>query len=487
MIHEFRLSPPGRGRGLSCDANGAFIGTIPLLNQSDAQGRDRWEPRDTQHLSEQLSSELGLPIDLSSKAGGLKAISKALNNGDIARAQIAIVLLAIPNPPAHSSDTPSRDEMIKFIRELHWSGMIANDVFATIVSGESKTPGREDGFLKAGFNPDEPRDERGRWTTDGSDANSSDRGIQIADAGMSDAVDDPVAEATARATPQPNARVKRPADEHEDFWETLGARVSQDARSVLTAIGDAEISESNANLATATAGANVVIGALRDYANYRAKPWIGADGAPIQMPVINFTGDPVQDQAALAAHELLTPNAPITRPATNADRIDTVVDLASLGAIIVGPAARAIGEGTAVAADASDVAADAPFIILPSELPAGLDKTLPIGRYVIPTNVTPGTTRYGDLVGDQIGKLFQNASPGVNVILRTAPGMKGVDIEIPLDYVPRIGFRFAEIKPTTNYGIASYSAQVARWKLPAPVQAISYDYEGNIYYGFPWR
>ena len=26
MIHEFHLSPPGEGRGVSCDANGAFIG-----------------------------------------------------------------------------------------------------------------------------------------------------------------------------------------------------------------------------------------------------------------------------------------------------------------------------------------------------------------------------------------------------------------------------------------------------------------------------
>ena len=33
MIHEFHLSPPGTGRGLSCDANGAFVGNIPPLKR----------------------------------------------------------------------------------------------------------------------------------------------------------------------------------------------------------------------------------------------------------------------------------------------------------------------------------------------------------------------------------------------------------------------------------------------------------------------
>jgi hypothetical protein len=60
-------------------------------------------------------------------------------------------------------------------------------------------------LAKAGYDPDEPRDERGRWTNDGDDGSVApsmvhrDPRIQLADAGMSDASNDPVAEAVARA------------------------------------------------------------------------------------------------------------------------------------------------------------------------------------------------------------------------------------------------------------------------------------------------
>jgi len=84
---------------------------------------------------------------------------------------------------------------------------------------------------------------------------------------------------------------------------------------------------------------------------------------------------------------VLQPNAPLTRPATNADWIDPLVDLASLAPLAVGPAFRAVGEGAAVAADSSAVAVDAPFIILPSELPAEFDITLPIGRFIPKTDL----------------------------------------------------------------------------------------------------
>lgn len=123
MIHEFRLSPPGSGRGLSCDADGAFLSRVPLLRRS----ADRWKPRDCGDLSRELSKLFGLPIDMSSKMGGLKAISNALNDGEIARAQIAAVLLSIPESPSQMKRPHSKAEMIKFIRDLHWCGIIKSD------------------------------------------------------------------------------------------------------------------------------------------------------------------------------------------------------------------------------------------------------------------------------------------------------------------------------------------------------------------------
>lgn len=100
----------------------------------------------------------------------MELVAKALNKGEMARAMMTAVLMRLPSPgdPVRISDV---------------DGVLA----------------------KAGFNPDEPRDERGRWTVGGDsatdDANMPDRGasIQLADAGPSDASDDPVAQAAARA------------------------------------------------------------------------------------------------------------------------------------------------------------------------------------------------------------------------------------------------------------------------------------------------
>ncbi|MGB8365127.1 MAG: hypothetical protein ACLQUZ_00700 [Rhizomicrobium sp.] len=126
-IREFRLSPPGGGRGISCNANGAFVGSVPLLKRARVNGKEVWEPRDCDELSKRIGSNYGLPIDISSKAGGLHAISHALNEGDIARAQVATVLLAIPEPPNLSKGAHSRGDLIKFVRDLYWSGMIKAD------------------------------------------------------------------------------------------------------------------------------------------------------------------------------------------------------------------------------------------------------------------------------------------------------------------------------------------------------------------------
>jgi len=127
LIREFRLAPPECGRGVSCDANGAFVGAVALLQRPNIYGEDLWEPRDYAQISEQLGLQFGLPIDVSKKAGGLKAICNALNEGDVARAQIAAVLLGIPELPTLAKGVRFDSDMIKFIRDLHWSGLIKAD------------------------------------------------------------------------------------------------------------------------------------------------------------------------------------------------------------------------------------------------------------------------------------------------------------------------------------------------------------------------
>jgi len=267
--------------------------------------------------------------------------------------------------------------------------------------------------------------------------------------------------------------------EFAPVWEALGA--------VIGAIESEQALEANTDLAAGRAGANAIRGALRDYANYRAQPWIGRDGVPVRVWDIDFTGDPRVDQAALWGHELFEPNAPLTRPATNADWIDPIAGAASVASMAVGPALGVAGEGVAVAADTSTVAADAPFIIPISELPADFDVTLPIGRFIPKSDLPP--VLFGQDAHQQIGQLLQDAlGSDVKLILRTAPGQTGIDVEVPLRSVDDVGFQFGEIKSMSAKGYTSFNSQTAIWKLPAPVQAILYDTQGNIYYGFvgPW-
>lgn len=55
------------------------------------------------------------------------AIAGALNAGELARAQIATVLLGIPDPPQLFKGAAAPEQAIKLIRDLHWSGLLKWD------------------------------------------------------------------------------------------------------------------------------------------------------------------------------------------------------------------------------------------------------------------------------------------------------------------------------------------------------------------------
>jgi hypothetical protein len=163
----FKLDQNPKGRGLRCDSDGLFLGCEALL-QRDARGN--FEARPVAELQKILGRVYGDATNWASRIRSVELVAKALNKGEMARAMMTAVLMRLPAPrdPVRITDV--------------------DDVLA-----------------KAGFNPDEPRDEMGRWTIGGDsaadDANAPDRGarIQLADAGPSDASDDPVAQAAARA------------------------------------------------------------------------------------------------------------------------------------------------------------------------------------------------------------------------------------------------------------------------------------------------
>ncbi|HEX4158811.1 MAG TPA: hypothetical protein VHY79_10060 [Rhizomicrobium sp.] len=95
---------------------------MPLLKRAGADSD--WEPRACTELSEQIGAQFGLPIDLTSKMGGLNAISRALNEGDIARAQIATVLLGIPDPPDLTKSAVSEAGVVETALRLRDTGIL---------------------------------------------------------------------------------------------------------------------------------------------------------------------------------------------------------------------------------------------------------------------------------------------------------------------------------------------------------------------------
>lgn len=249
MIHEFHLSPRGK-YGISCDADGAFVGALPMLKRLQKEGKNAWQPRDCEELSEQFSEHYGLPIDMSSKAGGLKAIANALNDGDLARAQIATVLLGIPDPPQLSKRDRSREQMIKLVRSLHWSGMLKWDPdehprwpagSADGKGGEFAPKGEGGGTGTSPASRPGAVDRTGSYRSGQSIAGRS-GGIQLADAAVSDASDDPVLQA-ARAAAAASAD-RKPFESDDIFAARDDARQNSAAddspRLVLAAEGEDE-------------------------------------------------------------------------------------------------------------------------------------------------------------------------------------------------------------------------------------------------------
>ncbi|MDE3177639.1 MAG: hypothetical protein KGM15_16180 [Pseudomonadota bacterium] len=89
----YRLTPPGR---IACDADGLRIGDLSLLTR-DAGGD--WTMRPALDLNPALSEIYGFPVDIAAKRVGLSTVASALNDSELARAQVATLFLHLPEPP----------------------------------------------------------------------------------------------------------------------------------------------------------------------------------------------------------------------------------------------------------------------------------------------------------------------------------------------------------------------------------------------------
>lgn len=122
---RFSLSP-ATGAGVCCGETGLFVDDVHLLEVNQDQP-GRWQPRPVSNLNRDLSERYGLPIDCNAKTGGLAAIARALNRGDILHAQIVALHLQFPDPPALTKAALNAGEIVDLARQLRASGLLKAD------------------------------------------------------------------------------------------------------------------------------------------------------------------------------------------------------------------------------------------------------------------------------------------------------------------------------------------------------------------------
>jgi hypothetical protein len=112
---------------------------------------------------------------------------------------------------------------------------------------------------------------------------------------------------------------------------------------------------------------------------------------------------------------------------------------------------------------------------------AGLAGPRVLGSFPVPKDLKFGTTKFGDYAHKMIVRMLRDRYPQANFIFRRI----GVDVEVTEPkWIDTIGFRYADIKPLTASGKSKLSQQILNWNLSSPVQPITYDAAGNVFWGF---
>lgn len=116
-LRAFSLAAKRGSEGVSCGADGVFVGGVPLLKPPGARN-PFWSVRPLVELNKDLTARYRLPTDIVSKAGGVALIAAALNRGDMAMAAIAAVQMQIPDPPPLTKGPESRRDIARRAQEL---------------------------------------------------------------------------------------------------------------------------------------------------------------------------------------------------------------------------------------------------------------------------------------------------------------------------------------------------------------------------------
>src|SRR6266851_1412853 len=91
--------------GVECDERGLRVGDVALLAQNEKGG---WAARDERDLDCDLSRAYGFPVNVHAKMAGFTAVANALQSRNLAKAQIAALLLRFPDPLPHAGAALSK-------------------------------------------------------------------------------------------------------------------------------------------------------------------------------------------------------------------------------------------------------------------------------------------------------------------------------------------------------------------------------------------
>jgi hypothetical protein len=119
-VRTFRLS---RG-GVECDEQGLRVGHLALLARD---GRGAWKVRDERNLGHDLSHVYGFRLDARAKMAGFGVVAKALQDGNLAKAQIAALLLRLPAPPLRTDAALGKSAERRLYYDLVACGLLKAD------------------------------------------------------------------------------------------------------------------------------------------------------------------------------------------------------------------------------------------------------------------------------------------------------------------------------------------------------------------------
>jgi Restriction endonuclease fold toxin 5 len=119
-VRFFRLSPGG----IECDEEGLRIGDVPLLARDE---KGAWAARDEHDLDSDLSRLYGFPVNVRTKIAGFGAVANALRSRNVAKAQIATLLLRLPEPPPFAAAALGKLGERRLSRDLVACGLLKAD------------------------------------------------------------------------------------------------------------------------------------------------------------------------------------------------------------------------------------------------------------------------------------------------------------------------------------------------------------------------